>query len=92
LPPGDVGRAPVQAAGRKNLLQLIQLRWLAVAGQLATILAVEFFLGVALPLEHMLSLLAVLALFNLASRLRTRLALPVHNGELFAGLMVAWAC
>jgi two-component system sensor histidine kinase RegB len=78
----------VQAAGRKNLLQLIQLRWLAVAGQLATILAVEFFLGVALPLEHMLSLLAVLALFNLASRLRTRLALPVHNGELFAGLMV----
>ncbi len=87
-PLGEVGRAPVQAAGRKNLLQLIQLRWLAAAGQLLTIVLVEFVLGVRLPLEAMLGLLAVLVLFNLASRLRTRLALPVHDGELFAGLMV----
>jgi two-component system, sensor histidine kinase RegB len=90
LPPpqGEVERAPVHLAGRKNLLQLIQLRWLAVAGQLATIVLVEFVLAVQLPLEKMLSLLAVLALFNLASRLRTRLSLPISNGELFAGLMV----
>lgn len=85
---GEGDRAPVQLAGRKNLVQLIQLRWLAAAGQLATIVLVQFALGVALPLEKMLSLLAVLALFNLASWLRSRLALPVGNGELFAGLMV----
>ncbi|MED5618752.1 ATP-binding protein [Ideonella sp. BN130291] len=75
-------------AGRKNLLQLIQLRWLAVAGQLATILLVQFVLGVELRLVQMLTLLAVLALFNIASRLRSRLALPVSNSELFAGLLV----
>jgi two-component system sensor histidine kinase RegB len=88
LPLGDSGRAPVQVAGRKNLQQLIQLRWLAAGGQLATIVLVQFILGVELPLEKMLSLLAVLVLFNLASWLRTRLALPIGNGELFAGLLV----
>jgi two-component system sensor histidine kinase RegB len=36
----------------------------------------------------MLTLLAVLALFNVASWLRTRLTVPVVNGELFAGLLV----
>jgi two-component system, sensor histidine kinase RegB len=36
----------------------------------------------------MLSLLALLALFNAASWARTRLALPVANGELFVGLLV----
>jgi two-component system sensor histidine kinase RegB len=83
-----VGQAPERLAGRKNLLQLIQLRWLAVAGQLATILIVEFALGVALPLVPMLTLLAVLVLFNLACRLRTRLTLPIGRRELFAGLLV----
>jgi two-component system, sensor histidine kinase RegB len=80
--------APERLAGRKNLLQLIQLRWLAVAGQLATILTVQWALGIALPLVEMLTLLAVLALFNVASWLRSRLALPVSNAELFAGLLV----
>lgn len=87
-PLGEVGQAPERLAGRKNLLQLIQLRWLAVAGQLLTILAVHFLLGVDLPLVPMLTLLAGLALFNVASQQRSRLALPVGNGELFAGLLV----
>lgn len=87
-PLGEVGQAPERLAGRKNLLQLIQLRWLAVAGQLLTILVVHFLLGVDLPLVAMLTLLAGLALFNVASHQRTRLALPVGNGELFAGLLV----
>lgn len=86
LDPTD--QAPERLAGRKNLLQLIQMRWLAVAGQLATILAVQFLLDIPLPLVEMLTLLAVLALFNVASWLRSRLALPVSNGELFAGLLV----
>ncbi len=76
-------------SGRNNLLQLIQLRWLAVGGQLATILAVQFTLGAKLPLLEMLALLAALALFNLASWWRSRTAPGViRNGELFVGLLV----
>jgi len=85
--PGEAGNAPERLAGRKNLLQLIQMRWLAVAGQLATILAVQLVLNVSLPMVEMLTLLGVLALFNVASWLRSRLALPVGNGELFLGLL-----
>ncbi|AMO22619.1 ATP-binding protein [Ramlibacter solisilvae] len=84
-PPGS---APERIAGRKNLLQLAELRWLAVAGQLATILLVHFSLGVRLPLVEMLTLLAGLAIFNVASILRARLSLPLRNGELFGTLLV----
>jgi two-component system sensor histidine kinase RegB len=80
--------APERLAGQKNLKLLIQLRWMAVAGQLLTIVVVQVLLDVRLPLVEMLSLLAMLALFNVASHLRQRLALPVSNGELFAGLLV----
>lgn len=82
------GMGPERLAHSRNLLQLVELRWLAVAGQLVTILVVQVLLRVPLPLREMLTLLAVLALFNVASWLRTRLALPVVNAELFAGLLV----
>jgi two-component system sensor histidine kinase RegB len=85
---GETAKAPDRVAGRKNLLQLIQLRWLAVAGQFATILIVQFALHIELPLVEMLTLLAGLAIFNGASLLRSRLSLPIGNGELFAGLLV----
>ena len=76
-------------AGRNNLLQLVQLRWLAVGGQLATILGVQFVLGAQLPLAEMLSLVAVLCLFNLISWLRFRMASgEIANVELFTGLLV----
>ena len=55
------------SAGRKNLLQLIQLRWLAVAGQLATILLTHFAFGILLPLAPMLGVLIGLVLLNLVS-------------------------
>jgi two-component system sensor histidine kinase RegB len=87
-PLGEVGQAPERLAGRKNLLQLVQLRWLAVAGQLATILLVRFALQVPLPLQEMLALLALLAVFNIASAWRSRIGLPVGEGELFAALLV----
>jgi two-component system, sensor histidine kinase RegB len=87
-PPGERGQAAERLAGRRNLLLLVQLRWLAVAGQLATIAAAHYVLGVPLPLAEMLALLALLSLFNAVSWLRSRLALPVRNGELFAGLLV----
>ena len=84
----EAGRQPERLAERRNLLQLVELRWLAVGGQLLTILIVHVLLQVRLPLRDMLTLLALLALFNGASWLRARLPLPVGNGELFAGLLV----
>src|SRR5690606_2278896 len=59
-----VRQEPERLADRQNLLQLVQLRWLAVGGQLATILVVRFALDVPLPLSEMLALLLLLALFN----------------------------
>ncbi len=85
----DIGDATEILSGRGNLLQLVQLRWLAVVGQLATILGVQFGLGAELPLAEMFLLVAVLSLFNLASWLRYRSAAgEIANGELFTGLLV----
>ncbi len=81
-----VGRA--LEAGRNNLQQLVQLRWLAAAGQFATVLSVHFALHIRLPMPEMLTLLAVLVLFNVACWLRTRWVPSVRNAELFAGLLV----
>jgi two-component system sensor histidine kinase RegB len=88
LPPVEGGKAPERLAGRQNLLQLTQLRWLAVAGQLATIVTVQFLLGLDLPLRQMLWLLAALVVFNLACGLRARAAREIGHSELFAGLLV----
>ena len=88
LPLHEAGKAPERLAHRRNLLQLVELRWLAAAGQLLTIVSVYSLLDVQLPLREMFTLLALLGLFNAASWLRTRLALPVTNAELFAGLLV----
>lgn len=85
--PAAQGRAE-HLAGRKNLAQLVQLRWLAVGGQLLTILCVRFLLGIPLPLVEMLALLGALALFNLVCAVRARAARDVEDGELFAGLLV----
>lgn len=84
----EVALAPDRLADSRNLLQLIQMRWLAVAGQLLTVLVAIFAMDIELPLVEMVTLMAVLAVFNVASWLRFRLQLPVNNGELFAGLMV----
>jgi two-component system sensor histidine kinase RegB len=85
--PADAGRAE-HLAGRKNLVQLVQLRWLAVGGQLLTIGVVSQLLGIRLPMPEMLLLLAALALFNLVCALRARAARHVEDRELFAGLLV----
>ena len=82
--------APVDddATGRKNMQQLIQLRWIAVLGQVGTILVVYFVFGIELPLAYMVAVLAGLVAFNGASLLRLRLSRPVSNGELFVALLV----
>ena len=87
-PAGAARQAPERQADRQNLLQLVQLRWLAVVGQFATILVVRFVFDVPLPLGEMLALLLLLALFNAGSALRARSPLKVTNGELLLVLLV----
>ncbi len=75
-------------SGVKNMHQLIQLRWIAVIGQVATIVFVHFGFGIKLPLAPMAIVLACLAAFNLVSALRWRHRERVTNGALFLALMV----
>nr|WP_315231211.1 ATP-binding protein [uncultured Albidiferax sp.] len=76
------------ATGLKNMQQLIQLRWIAVVGQIVTIGVVHFGFGIRLPLDHMLAVLAGLVAFNGASLLRLRIHPEVSNSELFFALLV----
>ncbi|WP_338057271.1 ATP-binding protein [Sphingomonas corticis] len=81
-------RRPVgDEATRRNLWLLVQLRWLAVAGQLATILSVRLLLDVALPLTPMLAIVALLAGLNLAAML-TRRRWPATQQALLATLLI----
>jgi two-component system sensor histidine kinase RegB len=84
----DSSGALADVTGRKNMRQLIQLRWMAVVGQIVTIAMVRFGLDIRLPLEAMLSVLVSLVAFNIASMLRCRTRRPVSNNELFLALLV----
>lgn len=75
-------------AGRQNMLQLVQLRWLAVAGQLATVLLTEFAFGIALPMAPMLGVLAALVLLNLASLTAVRQGSSITNVALLGALLL----
>lgn len=76
-------------AGHANMRQLVELRWLAVLGQLTTILLTQYVLGVALPLGAMLAVLFGLVALNVASllllRRRTR---AITNAALFSALLL----
>jgi two-component system, sensor histidine kinase RegB len=74
--------------GHKNMLQLIELRWIAVIGQVTTIAAATMVFGVRLPLLPMLEVLACLIAFNIASHLRWHERRVVTNNELFLALLV----
>jgi two-component system sensor histidine kinase RegB len=76
------------AAGHKNMQQLIQLRWLAVVGQITTIAVVTLGFDIKLPLAGMLDVLACLIAFNIASQLRWQERQVVTNGELLLALLV----
>jgi two-component system sensor histidine kinase RegB len=76
------------AAGRKNMVLLIQLRWLAVLGQFATILVVQFGMGVVLPLRAMVAVLAALVAFNLLSLYLVHQRRTITNSELLGALLL----
>jgi two-component system sensor histidine kinase RegB len=88
IPPLKKARSANAAAGLKNLHQLIQLRWIAVVGQLLTIEATHYSLGMPLPLREMLTIVGCMALFNLASLVRWRTRRSVHDIEIFIALLV----
>lgn len=88
LPSGPRGVVQAPHAGLRSMQQLIQLRWIAVIGQLVTILVVHFGLGIALPLHWMLGTLAALALFNLGSQFLWWRRGAVSNTALLAALLV----
>jgi len=70
-----------------NMRQLIQLRWIAVAGQTLAILLVHFGFGIVLPVVEMLGVAALLAVANLLATM----ALPrhrVHDGEVMLALLI----
>ncbi|ART47086.1 ATP-binding protein [Acidovorax carolinensis] len=88
IPPSNKARFANASAGLKNLHQLIQLRWIAVVGQLLTIEATHYSLGMPLPLQEMLTIVGCMALFNLASLVRWRSGRSVHDVEIFLALLV----
>ncbi len=75
-------------SARENMQQLIQLRWIAVFGQVITIAVVHFGLHIQLPLHDMSVVLLCLILFNAASLLRLRFSNEVTNSMLFVSLLV----
>jgi two-component system sensor histidine kinase RegB len=86
--PSRAAESVERAAGHKNMLQLIQLRWIAVAGQITTIAFVSLNLHIALPLPQMFAVLACLVAFNIGSHLRWHERKIVSNRELFFALLV----
>ena len=76
------------SAGHKNMQQLIQLRWIAVVGQITTIAVVNMIFGIDLPVRHMVEVLVCLIAFNIASHLRWHERPYVSNKELFLAMLV----
>ncbi|WP_312030525.1 ATP-binding protein [Methylosinus sp. H3A] len=76
-----------QTTNKKNLLLLVTLRWIAICGQIATILIVDFGFHLRLPLIQMASVILVLALFNLGSLYRCSAKRPIDDFELFVQLL-----
>ena len=88
-PGGSPGRSPKEAAV-ENMRQLIQLRWMAVAGQLIAILGAHYGLGVPLLVAPMLGVVALLALANVLFAETVRRSWVIE-GELFIALLLDMA-
>lgn len=74
--------------GRKNAMHLIQLRWIAVIGQIITITTVHFGLGIVIPIEQMLGILLIQIVFNIASLVRWHKSATLSDGELFLAMIL----
>ena len=94
MKPNTARFLPDIGSGRyANMQQLIQLRWLAVLGQLVTIAFSDFVFMMHLPLRQMLSVIVALIGFNLFSTWywrvqRSGTSREVRNRDLFQSLLV----
>lgn len=70
------------------MLPLIELRWIAIVGQITTINIVTVVFEIALPLVQMYGVLLVLGAFNLISYRRWRSRRTASNWEMFLALLV----
>ena len=77
-----------ETTAQQNMLQLVQLRWIAVFGQITTIAFVTGVLKIPLPLVDMALVIGGLVALNLFSLFRPRLGRPIRNGDLMAGLLI----
>jgi len=85
----DMTAAPAQPEnGADPLRRLLLMRWFAVAGWLALLAAAHPLLDIELPLAPMLAIVALLAGFNLATRLRLAQGGAAADNELFAQFCV----
>ena len=75
-------------AGRRNMRLLIQLRWIAVAGQLLTILIVDKAMGIDLPLGALLLAPIGLAAINIGTWPVLYRRHDVSNAELTVALLI----
>lgn len=76
-----------QNTNRKNLLQLILLRTIAIIGQAITILLVDNFLEINLPLKQMFGTLAALIILNSFSFYRYKSQKNISDKSLFIELI-----
>lgn len=77
-----------EAVGLKNFKQLIQLRWLAVIGQVIAIGVVRLGLEIDIPVQSMLAVLLALAAFNGMSMVRCLVRRDVSSTEMLLVLLV----
>jgi two-component system sensor histidine kinase RegB len=91
--PAPLRRIPgaSEDVGARNMLLLTQLRWLAIAGQLAAILGAWLWIGNALPIAPMLAILVALAGLNLMTLSLLHKGWKVANHQLFVALLMDWA-
>ncbi|AHJ62278.1 Sensory transduction protein kinase [Granulibacter bethesdensis] len=73
---------------RRNFLLLIQLRWLAIIGQIVTIVFVHHLLGIALPVRAMSVVLICLLLLNITDLIRYRSQKILSSTEIFLALLL----
>jgi two-component system sensor histidine kinase RegB len=76
-----------QNINRKNLLQLLFLRLIAIFGQVATIIFAYYFLNIALPLSAMFSILILLFIVNCISFYRYKFQENISDKSLFIELL-----
>lgn len=86
--PADPARYSAALAGGRNMLLLSYLRWVAVLGQLITILVAYYGFGVDLPIVPMVSVVGGLAALNVLTMIAVAHRGTVSNRGLFITLLV----